>query len=361
MNKERNAFKAGLFIVISLVLIIAIIAGVKGVSTFSEAAAHRKVSFRFSDDIGGLRVGDDVRLGGLKVGVIRSIHPVDLQGAEPRLIVNFTMPASYPLRLGARVGVQQTITGSASLNIENLGAGAPLAEGEVIAGRPDPKTALFAMLGDLSPDLRAVVSDVRTQTVPKVNAGIDRTGEMMTQIRDLVGDTKTDIRGTMSNLNAASGTVKAKVPETMERVNGLLAKLDGTVDKVKTTLEDVKQISSSAKSVLVGNRGKLDGMIASLKTTSDNLKHASAEIRRSPWRLLYKPGAGEMANLNLYDSTRQFADGANSLNDAAQSLRDALQDKQADPSKIQGLVEKLDQSFNNFHQVEDKLWTRVRE
>jgi hypothetical protein len=31
-----------------------------------------------------------------------------------------------------------------------------------------------------------------------------------------------------------------------------------------------------------------------------------------------------MANLNLYDSARQFADGAGSLNDAALALRDAL-------------------------------------
>ena len=47
---------------------------------------------------------------------------------------------------------------------------------------------------------------------------------------------------------------------------------------------------AAGREVVSGNRSKLDQMIASLKTTGDNLKAASSEIRRSPWRLPYKPG-----------------------------------------------------------------------
>jgi hypothetical protein len=101
-------------------------------------------------------------------------------------------------------------------------------------------------------------------------------------------------------------------------------------------------------------------MIASLKTTGDNLKYASSEVRRSPWRLLYKPGAGEVANLNLYDSTRQFAEGAGQLNDAAVALRDALKDPDVDQAQVQKLVEKLDKSFAGFQDVEQQLWQQVK-
>ena len=102
-------------------------------------------------------------------------------------------------------------------------------------------------------------------------------------------------------------------------------------------------------------------MIASLKTTGDNLKFASAEIRRSPWRLLYKPGPGEMANLNLYDSARQFADGAGQLNDAATALRDALKDPSIDQASVQKLVDRLDKQFASFNEVEQQLWTQVKQ
>ena len=126
-------------------------------------------------------------------------------------------------------------------------------------------------------------------------------------------------------------------------------------------LANAKELTGSAKGVLVGNRSRLDAIFASVKTTGDNLKAASAEIRRSPWRLLYKPAKGEMANLNLYDAARQFAEGANDMNDAATALRDALAAKELDEKQLKGFVERLDKSFVSFQQVEKTLWERVRE
>ena len=82
-------------------------------------------------------------------------------------------------------------------------------------------------------------------------------------------------------------------------------------------------------------------------------------LRRADWRLLYTPGKGEMANLNLYDSARQFAEGANDMNDAATALRDALASKDVDGKQLQALVDRLDKSFTSFQKVESQLWERV--
>ena len=101
--------------------------------------------------------------------------------------------------------------------------------------------------------------------------------------------------------------------------------------------------------------------IASLKTTGDNLKAASSEIRHSPWRLLYKPGPGEVSNLNLYDTARQFSDGANGLSEAATALRDALKNPNVEKEEVQKLVDKLDKSFDHFGSVEDELWKQVKQ
>ena len=106
---------------------------------------------------------------------------------------------------------------------------------------------------------------------------------------------------------------------------------------------------------------QLDGMIASLKATSDNLKNATAEVRRSPWRLLYKPSGKETANLNIYDAARQFSEGATSLNDAATALRDALNQKDSDPEHIKKLIKEVEESSSRFNGVEKKLWDEVKE
>lgn len=238
----------------------------------------------------------------------------------------------------------------------------------------------------LAPNLDGAVTDVRQQTLPRVNETIDkvkghvdptatkfqavadRGSEALVNIRDVFGDTKTDFRTTMSNLAASTTSIREKIGGILEKVDSAMTKIGTSLDATQTALEDIKKsaehvrdLTGAARNTLVTNRSKIDAMIASLKTTGDNLKFATAEIRRSPWRLLYKPGAGEVANLNLYDTARQFAEGANDLNDAASALRDSLKNPDVKEEQVKSLLEKLDATFQKFNQVESELWKEVRE
>ena len=375
MARERNAFKAGLFIICSIVAIIAIILGIKGAGRVIEPLTNRQVQFTLKDDLAGLRRGDDVRLGGYRVGIIKNIEVVDVKDAEPYILVTFSLPDRYHLHDDSEVVVQSSLTGNPSLNIERVGGGAELA---VAKGQTSAFNSLLSTLGDAAPEIKAVVTAVRTETIPRANtllthvdSKIDpvtdhvvavstHADQTLVQARDLLGDTKPDIRGTLKNLNGVTGTLKDKLPALIDKVHETIENTKGTLLDVKQIAANGKDISVAARSVLVGNRGKIESIISGLKTTSDNLKGASAEVRRSPWRLLYKPEPSEMANLNIYDSARQFAEGASDLSDAASSLRDALNDPQTDKATLQKLVQKLDDSFTGFHAVENKLWTTVK-
>jgi ABC-type transporter Mla subunit MlaD len=178
-----------------------------------------------------------------------------------------------------------------------------------------------------------------------------------------LGDSKTDLRSTIKNLHTASDTIAQKLPGVADQLSELLKKTNTSLATAQTALVDIQKsaanasdMTASLRSLIVDNRGKLESIVGGIKSTSDNLKQASIEIRHSPWRLLYKPTPAEAANLNLYDSAREFANGAESLSDAAGSLRDALHDPQADRAQIQKLLQQLDASFNHFRDVESKLW-----
>jgi phospholipid/cholesterol/gamma-HCH transport system substrate-binding protein len=403
MARDRNALRAGIFIVASVIAIIGIVIATRGVGRLIEPNQTRTVAFGLRDDVGGLRLGDDVRVGGFKVGVIRDIEVVQGEGATaepPSVMVTFTLPERFVVREDAEIGVSGTLTGTSWLNFESFGQGAALPDGVPLQGTPGRMSQFLATAAELAPTVRDIVIDVRTTTLPKVNETIatyntagaeaaalvrhvdakvdptaekihhvaDRAGETMVHARDLLGDTKGDIRDSMANVSAATGSVKDRLPGILEKADASLAQLHKVMDgamtamgDVKDSMVNVKDVTAAARSVIVGNRGKIDDMIESLKASGDNLKFASAEIRRSPWRLLYKPGKGEVANLTLYDSARQFAEGANDLNDAATALRDALNDPQATPERLQKLVSELDKSFAGFKSVEDALWKRVQE
>jgi ABC-type transporter Mla subunit MlaD len=186
--------------------------------------------------------------------------------------------------------------------------------------------------------------------------------------RDFLGPSSGDFHQTVANLNHVTGDIRQRLPDVLDRLHGILTKVDIAVGRATTALTEIQGASGNLnvatgalRSILVDNRSKLNSVIESLKATSDNLKYASVEIRHSPWRLLYQPKPDEMANLNIYDSVRQFAEGADSLDDAASALRDALKDPNADPAQVKRLMQHLDDSFANFQGVQQKLWKEVRE
>jgi ABC-type transporter Mla subunit MlaD len=292
------------------------------------------------------------------------------------------------------------VTGQSWLNFDSLGTGPLLGQDVALVGRPSGINAFMASLSDISPRINNIIAQVDQQTLPGVNntvasykttaetgtklineareymkpavekyhAVADSTKRMMTNAGDLVGETKSDFKGTVKNLNDTTAAIHEKLPpmldkmtEVMNKVHESVAKASEALDDVKKSVANTRDMTASANSVITGSKSKLEAMITSLKATSDNLKNASAEIRHSPWRLLYTPKKGEMNNLNIYDSARQFAEGANDLNDAAQALRDALKDKSAQPEQIRALMEKVDRSFGKFTEVEQKLWTEVKE
>jgi|GEM_PF-675214 len=429
MAKERNALKAGLFIVISVALIFAIVVAIAGSGRLFAPVQVRTVTFSLKDDVGGLRPGDDVRIGGFRVGTVRSMAvgtrrapatmPADAKD-EPAILVTFTLPREFVLRKEAVVSIQTTVTGQSCLNFESLGSGDALAAGEPLVGLPSGLSVAFSALRDAAPRVsetvtaaRDLLASARGQTLPKVNIAIDKAADafdgaketagaftktgrdasaliqevrghikpiidkynmvadsasgMMSEIRAVFGDTRTDFRTTVANLKDATGSIREKLPPILDKVDRTLTGIDGAITSanealvdVKKTVENTREMTAAARSVLVGNKGRLDAMIASLKTTSDNVKFATAELRHAPWKLLYRPPRNERYHEDLMQSARDFAEGANDLNEAATALRDALNDKDADPQQIRRLMERVEKSFANFNSVEEKLWAEVK-
>jgi ABC-type transporter Mla subunit MlaD len=368
-KKDRSAFKAGLFIVVSIALICLILVAIKGIHAVFVPTSQRKVKFTLADDIGGLRLGDDVRIGGFKVGVIRAIDVEGLgDGQKPDILITYDLPDVYKLHDNAHVAVQGTLTGGSWLNIDDLGTGTLLAGDGVLEGHPSAFGSVLSSLSGSGPDLAALLRDVHKITVPKVDTAVDTATVTLASLHDLLGDVKTDLRGTLSHLNVITANAQEKLPGLLDHLDSVASKLATTIDNAQSTLADIKATAANAKDftgaardVVSDNHGRLDNIIASLKLTSDNLKGASAEIRRAPWRLFYKPEPGEMGNLNLFDATREFADGANNVNDASLALRDALKNPNSDPKEIQKLMDQLDQAFANFNLVEHKLWDSVKD
>lgn len=366
MRKDRNAFLAGVFILASAALAVGIVVSIEGSSRFLEPEQTLWVRFKLSDNIGGLGTGDEVRIGGGKVGAVKSIDFDDNPGGDPTIAVRFTMPRRFVVHQDANLSIESSFTGVSVLNFKTLGTGPVLADGSWLGGKPTP--SLMSAIDSLTPEIKGTLTDIRTQVIPRVTRVLDHADEAAADLDDVLGTGKGDLKETIADIHAVTASARERVPELLRRIDSAADKLGVVLDRTADALVDLKQvaanarsISGTARSLLTDNRSRIDQMILSLKTTGDNLKYASAEIRRNPWRLLYHPAPNEMANLNLFDAAREFAEGAAAMQDAATALRDASKDPATDPKKLKQLQDQLDDTFDNFSKVEQKLWNAVKQ
>jgi phospholipid/cholesterol/gamma-HCH transport system substrate-binding protein len=412
MTIESNPFKAGLFMIASFILALAVFFAITGQSFVGGKLVRYTVSFPLAENVSGLQAGADVRLGGLRVGSIDTID-IDTTDGIGAIVVVFDLPAEHLLRTDAVVQVEAVLTGTSVLNVTSLGRGEPVAQGGIIQGRGAPLNRAIAGLADTSQELTGAIRDVRENTVPRVNRAMESADELfgqagqavervritfeqadqlvrevrgnvapavdrynqvadnaagaMQELREVLGDTKSDVRQSAANVREATSTLRDRLPEiadklatSMDDLRATLARTGALIDEATATMTSAKQAVGSVQSVVSGNRARIDEIVRSVNVTTSNLAAASAEIRAAPWRLLYRPKPGEVANQNLYDAARQFAEGARHLHDSAMALRDAAADPNADAEAIRRKLEALDATFTKFDRVEKELWERVR-
>src|SRR5690606_19108574 len=186
MTKQHNELRAGLFILVAVALILAVIFSIRGISEWADPTRELRVRFNLDDDIGGLRIGDEVRIGGYKVGTVTNIalsQVDDPPGGNTELELTIDVPQRYIIHADAVVRVQSSFTGVSVLNFESLGSDRPLAEGGALRGRPGMLTELAAMMTDAAPrvdeilvnvrdasaHVRDVTQNVKTQTLPRAD------------------------------------------------------------------------------------------------------------------------------------------------------------------------------------------------
>ncbi|MGC9260311.1 MAG: MlaD family protein [Phycisphaerae bacterium] len=389
-KKERNAFRAGVFMLLSLVLILVMVVAIRGFARVFEPMQVRAARFSLRDDLGGLQVGDNLRVAGFTVGEIQSIS-LRTNVKKPYVRVTFTMPKKYTLRTGAKVVIGGTITGTSWLNFESLGTGPALPPDYVLTGQPSGISHALSTIVSLTPQIKSMVTQVRTTTIPLVNADLTKLGRAADSIHaaatsatgvlnsihgeikpavakyDLAAD-KTAYamdqagkllhsgrKGAVMNFNVAAAEIRKAIP-------ALLAKAQVDLDEVHATFTNSTALTANAQKLLAANQDRVNGIIRAVHSAAVDLRTFAVEIRHSPWRLLYKPSKKDIDNVEVYDAVRQFDHAARHLQHAAAVLKAAAVNPQtpAQRAQLHQLLRQLNTTFSQFQIVESKFWKAVK-
>ena len=111
---------------------------------------------------------------------------------------------------------------------------------------------------------------------------------------------------------------------------------------------------------LVARIPDVRAMLSDLRQSATQVKLATMEVRRSPWKLLYRPSGDELARENLYEAARAFAVASADLRVAGETLRATMKDtpqRFADDAKLrEALRTQVLQSVDRFDAAQRKLF-----
>lgn len=286
--------------------------------------------------IEGLGVGEDERekirqiIDDVKAitGQIRGMEPGDLA----TMIANLAQVTGQ-FRGTEDGSLRQTVDNLAKSTAEIRQVTGAMAAG--VESDPDAVRQMLPKLGRASADIQAVTA----------------------ALSDGVTSDKDVFKDLLANLKKASKDI-ADVTDEVKKQS--LAKIESFLDKANAAMDDVKESTDNIKTMLTSQRPVLERTLANTRLVSDQLKLAAIEIRRSPWRLLYKPDEQELNTDNLYDAARSFALAAGTLDNTSESLRTLLDrhGQSVDPNNehLQAMLKNLKATFSKYAEAEKKFW-----
>lgn len=203
-------------------------------------------------EAGGLRVDDEVRIAGVRVG---KVDEIELAGDEVR--VSFKVDDAADLGGATRAAIKvKTILGSMFLALEPAGTGR-LAEGATI---PAARTSSPFDVVEAFEGLASTSDQIDT----------DQLAESLTTLADLTRNTPDEFRGALDGLSRLSSNIAAKD----EQLNTLLVNLE----RVSTVLDErdqdiikLMQDSDVLFRALVARREAVHDLLVSSTTLSKEL------------------------------------------------------------------------------------------
>jgi len=393
-RKKHNELAAGIFVILALVVLVGVVIWLGGSGILRPA--RQKAVFYVNERAGslGLATGGFVKIGDDQVGKIANIR-FDPAGARTLYVVEIERD-DFTVHADGKARVAAGLVGGAELVILSRGT-----EDKPLADEANP-IEIAGGLDQTMSDLSSAVSKLNEVIQAELQAGNEgailfKVHEVLDSLRSAtasVADIATRIRAetdkesdeallrkihlTMDNLKDMTDDAKPKVGDaltdvrevtrkmrqyTEKDVADVLAKLREANTNILKITTDFSTVSGQAKQLVMMHRDNIDEMIDNMVHVSTNLKAASKEIRRNPWRLLYKPEEKEIDSANIRAAARSFAEGAAQLDQALAKMTGLAKAQPegiaSDDPTLQKIREQLEQTFENFSKAEAALWKEL--
>ncbi len=266
MEYRRNEIRAGVFLLLSFVILAVMIFAVSDIQSLFRKKKEVKVLFQFSD---GIEKNAPVRLSGIKIGKVSDIRVAPELGDKVELTLSVF--SDTVIRRDTKAAIKTLgLVGGKYVELTGGSPKSPLLEqGGVLIGEESFKME----------DLTKTALDV-----------VNRLKHIATNIDAMLGDpafTKS-LRTTVANLQDVSANIKVMTSSKDEVAQGL-KDLPVILKKVEESMNTIKAISEKSDAMLGENKKNIDATMENVREITNNLKDLTADVKKHPWKLIRKP------------------------------------------------------------------------
>lgn len=195
-------------------------------------------------------------------------------------------------------------------------------------------------------DVRELVSEVRgdyqgwrqelDQTFASVSSAADHLDDGMETAEKTIDNVREEVqvigdlvRRNVGRIDAAIANLEIMTEDGVAITHRLrdhtLARVDEALDAGSQAIGDLATLLRTLDMEVAASVPSIRAMLQDAMVAAGEMKLATIEIRRSPWRILYQPQPGELANENLFAAARDFTIAASEVRTAAESLQSVMQ------------------------------------
>jgi phospholipid/cholesterol/gamma-HCH transport system substrate-binding protein len=319
-NFTATEIKAGLLVIVSVVIVVAFFAAIRGCRPRDENARSYHASFT---DISGLNQNADVRFGGVKVGQVTAIEPDPNNRAM--IQVTAVVEGGVPVNTASVASIAQiTLTAEKHLEISTGDPAAELvADGGVLAAYtssggfidiPDLEGMVVRMEALLDSVTQLMggepVGGAKRDIVDfaEVAASLQQTFDESTgavrEVSGLIADNREGLSEVIERLAALESTatglmeeINAMITENRAPLNGTLVNLQKLTDdaaerleellvSLTVTLQHFQDMGGNASDLLDAQRPTIEGILLNLEETTRNLRRLSGTLADQPSALV---------------------------------------------------------------------------
>lgn len=329
MKYDRNEIVAGIFVLVCMFLFLGLIfkAG-----NFKESFQPKKeITVKFAN-ARGIKLNSAVYYAGVKSGAVSKIA-VDEQD---NVYITLKMEKNVNIKKDSNIKIGANVMGDSYIEI-TPGKGEIVSSGETLQGSD---ASIAQQIEEVVSSIKELVS---SDKITSSLDNLDKTLKNIAAVSETFANDKDKIEAIISNVDGITQSLNKNLDGITSKLDTVLANISEMTDteqiqRIDEITGNVAEITNNVENILAENKKSIKDIATNVESITDNLYILSADLKRHPWKMVWKSKEEDIEKYALQDAIVRLKEAEENLK-TLNAKNEKISDE--DLAEIRALIQNL--------------------